>query len=692
MENSLKCNSINLEIFEALMSKDCLRLLPRLIEDMDENLALNIDKFISNPLLEHFKFSSIQIVEFIKNSKNFHYDKKQKCMKFKKKADLNLLIFKDFKLKGNNNEILNKIEFLKNLIYFSCKLISNNLSKDQIYSQQNEENVLDDKNQINIKESIINFILEKGLKYDNFSSKLQRIQYSQPIKAFQLIFENENSALHAGQFFEELQIQNYFSHFIENIDGKEFIYTSIFAAETLKRRILREMLPEESSLTINNQINFIKYIFQNPNNYSPKDFIFKILSNSSVNNTFKYERIPLNPFKIYKNSILETRLQLNSINAKRNLSMNDIRGKIKNNVNFTESQLNNKGIKRFSNYSTFKEIKTYKINKQNEFLQNSESSTIDNKLNKIENNEKITSNNITPLKNDSMSNSIKIKKISNDRKRSLSQYYSNMKNKFDINFDNINSIQYTNELLGSSFRKFSKNEKFEIKNISQIEFRNEFNNTNLYNNEKSNSSVKTKFSKILIPKEHRFSCNYIDHNLINPMKESLFISNYKIIENEFSKSKEKLKFNQNCINNNIINKYSSEDLVHIFSNLLNSSKFIIPEVFNKMDYEELFSEIGIPIPKTLEHFREKYLNTNMNIENIHNQRKYTTLLTNNYNKKSSVYYKNIKKQRTFSSQYEFGSKFIIFIIFKDFSSNKTRMNKNTNKQNSFSKGNNLGNK
>ena len=93
--------------------------------------------------------------------------------------------------------------------------------------------------------------------------------------------------------------------------------------------------------------------------------------------------------------------------------------------------------------------------------------------------------------------------------------------------------------------------------------------------------------------------------------------------------------------------YSSETMVNIFANLYANNKFAIPQVFTKGDKDYIFSEIGIPIPKKLEHLREKkFLNKQANDKNerklsaYNNNPKYTMYQSRPQGNNASGNYEN----------------------------------------------------
>jgi hypothetical protein len=84
---------------------------------MDENLFFNIQDFIKHPLLLEHKLSQPKLVEVLRQSPKFHYENKTGTIKFKEKADRNILIIRKLlKDPDNTDEIKIKEDFLTQLI------------------------------------------------------------------------------------------------------------------------------------------------------------------------------------------------------------------------------------------------------------------------------------------------------------------------------------------------------------------------------------------------------------------------------------------------------------------------------------------------------------------------------------------------------------------------------------------------
>lgn len=286
--------------YEKLMNKDTIRLLPRLLEDMDQNMAISIDTFLANPLIKDCKIDKVMLIDIVKNSKEFHYDKKTKMLKFKKKADLNILIVSDFKFKDRQDDlnsedyVQDKLNFLKKTLLLSCNYKCNS----DISSTKD---------------------------YMNFPSKLRKIQYINENSSFQIIFDAEQWASLAFGFLQDLVNDGYFSKIFE--ENCELKVSS--AAETLKRRILYD-LPKNvlEACSFERQLKTIKDIMKDPYKYDPNKFLVDFVYSNSVSASTKYpnyQRQSLNLIFQYQSKNIEkikTRLNSTEIGIRRQSNEN----------------------------------------------------------------------------------------------------------------------------------------------------------------------------------------------------------------------------------------------------------------------------------------------------------------------------------------------------------------------------------
>jgi len=96
------------------MNKESLCGLPSIVNLMDENLAINIIDFIGNPVMSELQLNQAKLIETIKLSSKFHYDTKLSLIKFKEKADRNILIIRHFLTTADDRTA--KEEFIKKII------------------------------------------------------------------------------------------------------------------------------------------------------------------------------------------------------------------------------------------------------------------------------------------------------------------------------------------------------------------------------------------------------------------------------------------------------------------------------------------------------------------------------------------------------------------------------------------------
>lgn len=139
------------------MNKESLKNLPLLIECLDENLAININDFISHELFKEYSLNILNIQDIVKQSKKFHFDNKTKMIRFRDKPDRNIIILnlekflKEESSKLNSEEILSidKIEFIKEYFLKDDKNITKNIKNFQeaygniLILLENEESALE---------------------------------------------------------------------------------------------------------------------------------------------------------------------------------------------------------------------------------------------------------------------------------------------------------------------------------------------------------------------------------------------------------------------------------------------------------------------------------------------------------------------------------------------------------------------
>lgn len=250
----METKSITLNIYEAIMNKETIKFLPALVEDMDENLAIHIDTFVNNQLIKPFNLNPKEVIQIVKGSKRYHYDTKTKTLKFKKKADQNVIIVDNFEAPPVENELeeITKIKFLKNSLLLSTK-------------QQLENHT-----------------------YHHFLNKLKKIEKVN--ENFHLVFENEDYASEAKEFFQTLNKEGHFK--------TELKMTQ--AAESLKRRVVSEYpcdLP-----TLKQQNSLVGALFKNPVKFIPRRFTVNVnpAERRKSFSSNKYERIPLDLQSMHK--------------------------------------------------------------------------------------------------------------------------------------------------------------------------------------------------------------------------------------------------------------------------------------------------------------------------------------------------------------------------------------------------------
>lgn len=206
------------------MNKESLKKLPSLVNAMDENLAININDFINNPVLKELKLHQQKLVEVIKQSHKFHYDNKTCTIKFKEKADRNVLIVTNYILSDDPQERINKEELLKKIVKDGGKNLVSRIKKIEIVG-----------------------------------------------KGIQVIFEHEDFSMEAEKILQNQQS-----------DYEEFKDCQILlAAESLKRRIVSNSDPKFNKIMA--QVLFVHTIIINPSIYIPRRFTAGVNKNTVEN-------------------------------------------------------------------------------------------------------------------------------------------------------------------------------------------------------------------------------------------------------------------------------------------------------------------------------------------------------------------------------------------------------------------------
>ena len=95
--------------------------MPCLVDEMDENLAININFFLINKIFKELQLDKQNIIDIVKQSKKLHYDNKSQFIKFKEKADRNIIIFR--KVIETDEDVNPKCEYIKNAIGHKSKCL-----------------------------------------------------------------------------------------------------------------------------------------------------------------------------------------------------------------------------------------------------------------------------------------------------------------------------------------------------------------------------------------------------------------------------------------------------------------------------------------------------------------------------------------------------------------------------------------
>jgi hypothetical protein len=551
---------------------------------MDENLAITTNNFISNPLISPFKIEMQNLIDCIKASKKLHYDNKQKLIRFREKADRNIVIFKDI-LQDSNNENYENI----------CKIIKQKITE----KSQNLINNLKDVEKIE-KNIFFNFENEK------YACDLEKI----------LVESKKNKE----NFFENL---NYF-----------------LAAETYGRRItpyLNNRISQEEQINIINGIlNKQKVNVSNKekrrntfDNNKINKRNFSILENNITNtitsiNNNNNEVVVNKNFKKQPKSFKENynnRFQRNSINIGINKNKeNNFYNNYNNNLCYTPyySKNNSNIDNNNNNYSNSNEIYNNNKSNSNNSLMNNANSSINNSLkgNNTQANYFFGGdlfNNSNSLYNYNYNNNSfnDSKKINNINSINNLNMNINMNMNMNLNMNMNMNMSLTNQPMNKFDLFILNNTKNEEKKI------NENNDSNFDNN--NYSKIRRSSSKKLDPKnENLFDIKKIMSNLSsnNTNRNSINLEdrNTNSLKGSFSYLQPNKDSNINFNINNDNNQISRESIFSKFSNI-SSENGINRASFLSYGEENFINEI-----KKNFYLQRKsslnYLKSNLNLLNL----------------------------------------------------------------------------
>lgn len=147
------------------MNKETLKNLPALVDEMDENLAININNFLTNSVFKGISFDKQNIIDIVKQSKKLHYDNKSQFIKFKEKADRNMIIFKN--VVESDGDVIPKCEFIKNAIGNKSKCLIGKLKVvDRV--EKNLMFIFDNEDHTQEIEKLMNLSLKNQVFYTIF--------------------------------------------------------------------------------------------------------------------------------------------------------------------------------------------------------------------------------------------------------------------------------------------------------------------------------------------------------------------------------------------------------------------------------------------------------------------------------------------------------------------------------------------
>lgn len=171
---------------------------------MDENLAINTNNFINNTIISPFGLDMQNLIDTVKASKKLHYDNKQKLIRFKEKADRNIVIFKDIVKKEEDFENFSNLLKMKikekSQDLITCLKNVEKINQNIFFNFENEtyacdfEKILDDckKNKENPYEEL-NYFLAAETYGRRITPNLNRnISQEEQIKIIKKVFDSQN--------------------------------------------------------------------------------------------------------------------------------------------------------------------------------------------------------------------------------------------------------------------------------------------------------------------------------------------------------------------------------------------------------------------------------------------------------------------------------------------------------------------
>lgn len=642
---------------------------------MDENLAINTTSFLNNPLISPFNIEMQNLVECIKASKKLHYDNKQKLIRFKEKADRNIVIFKDqvssnedfenfknqmtSKIKEKSQEILPYLKDVekidKNAFFnFECEKFACDLEKILDDSKKNKENFFVDLNyflaaetygrrispmlnkkitqeeQIEIiRKTLENFKpLKKTVekKSENKNDKRRNTYSNNQNKKKLSVLDNSNNNNNKDQEQKNFKGKKHPESFKE----KNKNFSNKF--ERLNSLNLETNKFHRNSFKQSQNLGYTPY-YQNPkrnsaisnNPSSISNFI-----NDETSNYFNNSSIISNEAKYFESGFINTESNNNSNASMYNNKHNSfIHNKSNSNIilNISNSTNPNQSMNKFDSIS---------LRKNEEENKNSENNSNNNNESNNSNSKKEHSSKKLDPKNENL---FDVKKILGN----ISTTNSMKRN--SININSSSSISHSN-----SFYKLNPKEVMQVNGNNH---RGSFNNLNYIQNFNNNNNINVQnFNNIDNNFSRLSTIKNIPMNNINSTKNS-FISNGEIfnVNTPFKDRKSSLNYLDYFKNNNNLsnvrtsilsqqnnnkenkpkgeNEYSTSDIISVYFHMNYLKQFKFPEEFDKNFLEGVMRK---EVKHSLEKFKEKDV--------LFRSRAKTQILqiTNNLKKRSKIFY------------------------------------------------------
>jgi hypothetical protein len=649
---------------------------------MDENLAITTNNFISNPVISPFKIEMQNLIECIKASKKLHYDNKQKLIRFREKADRNIVIFKDILLDSTNENYENICKLIKQKITEKSENLNNFLKEVEkienniFFNFENEkyacdlEKILDEskKNKENFFENLNYFLAAEtyGRRITPYLNN--KITKEEQINLVKVILNKQNINLEVipkekrRNTFDNNRInKRNFSILENNTIKKTTNNTNLNSKNTNNNNYSNNNTKVNGNYDNNNKVEINKNLKKQPNsmkgNYNNR-FLrnsFNIVNNNNGNGYFNNynNNLGYTPYYSKINSSIDYNNNIPNHYANELNTSNGNFNSLMNNANY----LNNTSLKGYNQDKFFygdslndPNIISLNYYDNNSFIESKKPNNTNNNIMNMNMNMNSINQPINKFDLFAINNSkYEEKKINenndnNIRRSSSKKLDPKNENLFDIkkvlnnlssNDTNRNSINLEGRLSNSVKGSFSYLRPY-------LEHNNNINNED--NNLISRGSILSKFSNINIPSDKAINrASFMsyggDENFFNEIQKNFYMQrksslNYLKSNLNLMNLKSSFIIDNININNKEVEKngvgYSTTDIISVYFHMNYLKQFKFPQEF---DNENNFLE-GV-MRKEVKHNLEKFKEKDVLLRN--RARTMILNITNNAKKRSNLY-------------------------------------------------------